>query len=513
LIPGRRTVVVMAEGEGEVKGDALTPDRISKLVEPTMSAEARRALATGWAEWDFALGDKGTVRGTAELRLGLMHATLSLERCNSRLERQKAPVAAEPPPTRIDPREAARAAREADREATHGEADDEARSVRTPLKTVPPAPMAMTIPEAGLSSGSSAEMDQLLVALVELRGSDLHISTGAPPMMRIDGELKPMPGRAVLSAEDMQRIVWPIIPRRNREEFSKLHDTDFSYELSGRSRFRGNLFVDMRGMGAVFRVIPTKIVAASELGIPKEVLELCKLPKGLVLVTGPTGSGKSTTLAAMMDWINDNRHDHVITIEDPIEFVHKNKKCLINQRQVNEHTLSFKSALRAALREDPDVVLLGEMRDLETISIAIETAETGHLVFGTLHTSSAPATVDRIIDQFPAGQQNQIRVMLADALKGVISQTLCKKVGGGRVAALEILFGTPAVANLIREGKIFQIPSIMQTGRKSGMRLLNDSLLDLVKRRVVAPEEALNKALDKSGLLGAYRENNIQVSA
>jgi twitching motility protein PilT len=229
-----------------------------------------------------------------------------------------------------------------------------------------------------------------------------------------------------------------------------------------------------------------------------------------VLVTGPTGSGKSTTLAAMIDYVNEQRTDHVITIEDPIEFVHTNKKCLINQRQVNEHTQSFKSALRAALREDPDVVLLGEMRDLETIAIAVETAETGHLVFGTLHTSSAPGTVDRIIDQFPAGQQNQIRVMLAESLKGVVSQTLCKKIGGGRVAALEVLIGVPAVANLIREAKIFQIPSIMQTGRKIGMRLMNDSLLDLVKRRIVAPDEALNRALDKQGLLGAFRENNIQ---
>jgi twitching motility protein PilT len=259
----------------------------------------------------------------------------------------------------------------------------------------------------------------------------------------------------------------------------------------------------------VFRVIPSKILTVNDLALPRELLPLCNLPKGLVLVTGPTGSGKSTTLAALVDYINDTRQDHVITIEDPVEFVHKNKKCLINQRQVGEHTKSFKAALRAALREDPDIVLLGEMRDLETISIALETAETGHLVFGTLHTSSAPATVDRIIDQFPSNEQNQIRVMLANSLKGVISQILCKKRGGGRVAALEVMFGVPAVSNLIRESKIFQIPSIMQTSRNIGMRLMNDSLLNLVKEGLIEPSEAMAKANDKAGLEIAFRQHNI----
>jgi twitching motility protein PilT len=489
LIPGRRTVVVMAEGESEVRGDTLTPDRIANMIEPVLTPEARRSLASGWAEWDFPLGDKGLVRATAELKLGLVHVKLSLERCVLGAPRAMAPEPQPPPPAALE---------------------DDTAPLRGPLKTVPPS--ASEIPEAGLSGGSTLEIDRLLTDTLDLRGSDLHVSTGAVPMVRVDGELRPLPRHDVLTADAMQRIIWPIVPRRNREEFSKLHDTDFSYELGGRARFRGNLFVDLHGMGAVFRVIPTRIASASELGIPKEVLDLCHLPKGLVLVTGPTGSGKSTTLASMLDYINERRTDHVITIEDPIEFVHTNKKCLINQRQVNEHTQSFKSALRAALREDPDVVLLGEMRDLETIAIAIETAETGHLVFGTLHTSSAPGTVDRIIDQFPAGQQNQIRVMLAESLKGVISQTLCRKIGGGRVAALEILIGVPAIANLIREAKIFQIPSIMQTGKKLGMRLMNDSLLDLVKRRVVAPEEAMNRALDKNGLLTAFRENNIQLA-
>jgi twitching motility protein PilT len=248
------------------------------------------------------------------------------------------------------------------------------------------------------------------------------------------------------------------------------------------------------------------------MGLPKEILQLCHLPKGLVLVTGPTGSGKSTTLSALIDYVNRNRTDHIITVEDPLEFVHENKKCLINQRQVGEHTDSFKDALRAALREDPDIVLVGEMRDLETVAIAIETAETGHLVFGTLHTSSAPSTVDRIIDQFPADRQQQIRVMLSESLKGVISQVLCKKIGGGRVPVLEVLIGTPPVANLIREAKIFQIPSIMQTGKKYGMCLMNESFADLVKRKVVEPQEAYAKAADKTGLLNMFRKNGIDTS-
>jgi twitching motility protein PilT len=309
----------------------------------------------------------------------------------------------------------------------------------------------------------------------------------------------------------MQRMLMPIVPERNREEFERTHDADFAYELPGRARFRVNIFVDLRGMGAVFRVIPTKILTVDDLGLPKELLTLCHLPKGLVLVTGPTGSGKSTTLAALIDYINRNRSAHVITIEDPIEFVHPNKKCLINQRQVGEHTDSFKRALRAALREDPDIVLLGEMRDLETVSIAIETAETGHLVFGTLHTSSAPSTIDRIIDQYPPEQQNQIRVMLSSSLKGVISQMLCKKVGGGRVAALEVMFAVPAIANLIRESKIFQIPSIMQTGRKLGMQLMNDALLKHAKDGVISAEEALAKSYDRATLTTLLQQNNVAV--
>jgi twitching motility protein PilT len=268
--------------------------------------------------------------------------------------------------------------------------------------------------------------------------------------------------------------------------------------------------MDRYGMGAVFRQIPMEIVTAEKLGLSKEVLDLCFLSKGLVLVTGPTGSGKSTTLCALVDYINRHRKDHIITIEDPIEFVHERKQCLINQREVHIHTKSFANALRAALREDPDIVLVGEMRDLETISIAIETAETGHLVFGTLHTTTAASTVDRIIDQFPADRQAQIRTMLASSLKGVLAQTLCKKVGGkGRVAAMEVLFVTSAVSNLIREGKIFQIPSVIQTAKGQGMVLLNDALFKLVVSGLVSPEEAYIKAIDKSNFVALLKTRGI----
>lgn len=344
-------------------------------------------------------------------------------------------------------------------------------------------------------------LDKLLATLVELGGSDLHLSSGVVPMMRLHGDMVPLPGvNLVLTSEHILLMCDEIAPAKNRQEFRETNDTDFAYEIPGLARFRVNVFRDRRGVGAVFRQIPHRIMTLEELGLPDCVKNLCMLSKGLVLVTGPTGSGKSTTLAAMVDYINENRQDHIITIEDPIEFVHENKRCLINQREVFSHTESFKKALRAALREDPDIVLVGEMRDLETVAIAIETAETGHLVFGTLHTTTAVSTVDRIIDQFPADRQEQIRMMLADSLKGVIAQILLKRKGGGRVAAYEILLGTPAVSNLIREGKTFQIPSIMQTHKRLGMRLLNDHLAELVRSGVVELEEALAKSQDKEGL-------------
>jgi twitching motility protein PilT len=466
LVPGRRTIVVLPQGESEVKGEPQTSERIEQLVVPVMTAAARRALASGWAEWDFELEGKGAVRACAERKVGLLHVSLFLDRV---------PQSEESP----------------------------SKAQRSPaLPTQPPLPPEKQIYDGGLSGGSTAEIDRYLTQMIESRASDLHISTNAFPMLRIDGEMRAASSQK-LSAEAVQRVLLPIVPPRNREEFQKTHDTDFAYELEGRARFRVNLFVDMHGMGAVFRIIPSKILTVEDLNLPKELLPLCQLPKGLVLVTGPTGSGKSTTLAALIDYINKTRHAHIITIEDPIEFVHQNNKCLVNQRQVGEHTDSFKRALRAALREDPDIVLLGEMRDLETVSIAIETAETGHLVFGTLHTSSAPSTIDRIIDQFPPEQQAQIRVMLAGSLKGVISQMLCKKV----------MLSVPAISNLIRESKIFQIPSIMQTGRKLGMRLMNDSLLSLVKEGTISTDEAFSKSYDKATLQTLFQQNNIPFQA
>src|SRR5712692_3119238 len=307
-------------------------------------------------------------------------------------------------------------------------------------------------------------------------------------------------GAPPLAIELLELMLLAIMPDRNRQEWRETGDSDFAYEITGLARFRVNAARDRRGPLAVFRVIPAQVVTVDQLGLSKEVQQLCHLSKGLVLITGPTGSGKSTTLCALIDLINRTRTDHIITIEDPIEFVHENKQCIITQRQVGVHTQGFKAALRAALREDPDIVLVGEMRDLETIAIAIETAETGHLVFGTLHTTTAASTVDRIIDQFPADRQAQIRVMLSESLKGVISQTLCKRLAGGRVAAREILLSTPAISNLIRESKTFQIQSMMQIGKAVGMVTLNDALLELVTKKLVAPEEVYAKAIDKAGM-------------
>ena len=357
-------------------------------------------------------------------------------------------------------------------------------------------------------------IDSLFMAMCTSGASDLHLSCGVPPLVRKDGSIQPLDATAAaLTPESMVALLDPITPDTNKAEFEERHDTDFAYEIPGLARFRANMFMDRKGRGAVFRVIPSQILTAEKLGLSQAILNLCALHKGLVLVTGPTGSGKSTTLCAMVDYINRNRHDHLITIEDPIEFVHQNQRCLINQREVHNHTDSFKNALRAALREDPDIVLVGEMRDLETVAIAIETAETGHLVFGTLHTTTAASTVDRIIDQFPTDRQAQIRVMLSESLKGVIAQNLCKKTGGGRVAALEVLIVTPAVGNLIREGKTFQIPSLMQVGKSVGMVSLNDALFDLVQKKMVAPEEAYAKAVDKAGFEALLKRANLPLKA
>jgi twitching motility protein PilT len=337
------------------------------------------------------------------------------------------------------------------------------------------------------------DITQLLTFTVQEGASDLHLSSGEPPMLRIHGDIKRL-DQAPLTRDDVHNMAFDVMGDLQRRLFQERLDIDFSFELGELARFRVNVFMQRKGEGAVFRTIPTKVVTLEELGMPPILKEVCKRERGLVLLTGPTGSGKSTTLAAMVDHINENWECHILTVEDPIEFVHSAKKSLINQREVGPHTQSFANALRSALREDPDVILVGEMRDLETISLAMTAAETGHLVFGTLHTSSAPKTVDRIIDAFPAGQQNQIRAMLSESLEAIVTQTLCKKKGGGRIAACEILVGVPAVRNLIREGKIHQIPSTMQTGQKMGMQTLDMSLQDLVARGLITKEEAQLKS-------------------
>ena len=345
-----------------------------------------------------------------------------------------------------------------------------------------------------------AAIDRLFNKLVELGGSDLHLSVSMPPMVRKDGEMVAIEGESPLEHESLLRDLMEITPERNKEEYNDCSDSDFAYALEGVGRFRANIFEDRKGVGAVFRIIPEEILTAEQLSLPEGVLKLCQLPKGLVLVTGPTGSGKSTTLAGMIDYINKNRRDHILTIEDPIEFTHHNQQCLVNQREVHTHTESFARALRAALRQDPDIVLVGEMRDLETTRIAIETAETGHLVFGTLHTSTAASTVDRLINQFPADEQEQIRLMLSGSLKGVIAQTLLKKKGGGRVAALETLIMTSGIAANIRDGKTHQVESMMQMGKKEGNRLLNDSLQELVRKDIVEAKDAYLKSVNKDDM-------------
>lgn len=346
-----------------------------------------------------------------------------------------------------------------------------------------------------------AQIDQFLKVLVEQGGSDLHLTVGSAPVMRVHGHLQRIKFRE-LSQTDMEALVYEIMEEDWRISFVEDMDYDFAYEIEGLARFRANVFWQRKGLGIVMRTIPEKIMSADDLGLPEAVRRLCMLTKGLVLVTGPTGSGKSTTLAAMVDLINDSRSDHILTIEDPIEFVHPNKKSLVNQREIRTNTKSFANALRAALREDPDVILVGEMRDRETIELGITAAETGHLVFGTLHTNSAPKTVDRIIDVFPAEEQEQIRSMLAESLKGVIAQVLLRhKNGKSRMAAMEIMVGTSAIGNLIRENKIHQIPSIIQTGKKDGMQLLDQHVLEFLMQQMITPEEAYMKANNKQAFL------------
>ncbi len=342
-----------------------------------------------------------------------------------------------------------------------------------------------------------AQIDAFFQMLHELGGSDLHLSSGSQPVVRISGEVQRVKYKS-LDHDEIKLLLYEITPAHKIKEFEETGDIDFAYEVPNLARYRANFFMQRRGVTAVFREIPEKILTVEELGLPKICTDLAMLPKGLVLVTGPTGSGKSTTLAAMMDYANKNRKDHILTIEDPIEFVHEPQSCLINQREIGRDTKGFKAALRGALREDPDIILVGEMRDLETIELALEAAETGHLVFSTLHTISAGKTVDRIIQVFPANQQEQIRAGLAESLRAVIAQNLFKRIDKpGRVACLEILIGTSACRNLIREAKTHQINSVIETGKQFGMRSLDEGILELLNKKIIDPNEAYSKAVDK----------------
>ena len=344
------------------------------------------------------------------------------------------------------------------------------------------------------------DIGELLAFGVKNGCSDLHLSAGLPPMIRVDGDVRRI-NVPPMDHKEVHDMVYDIMNDKQRKDYEEFLECDFSFEIPGLARFRVNAFNHNRGAGAVFRTIPSKILSLEQLGAPKIFENIADYPRGVVLVTGPTGSGKSTTLAAMVNHKNDTEYGHILTVEDPIEFVHESKKCLVNQREVHRDTLGFNEALRSALREDPDVILVGEMRDLETIRLALSAAETGHLVFGTLHTSSAAKTIDRIVDVFPAEEKDMVRAMLSESLRAVISQTLLKKKGGGRAAAHEIMIGTPAIRNLIRENKIAQMYSAIQTGQQFGMQTLDQNLTELLKRNVVSKEEARSKAANKDNFL------------
>jgi twitching motility protein PilT len=340
------------------------------------------------------------------------------------------------------------------------------------------------------------DIAELLAFSVKHNASDLHLSAGLPPMIRVDGDIRRI-NVPVLDHKTVHALVYDIMNDRQRKDYEEFFEVDFSFEIPGLARFRVNAFNQDRGAAAVFRTIPSKVLTLEELNCPGVFKDICDNPRGLVLVTGPTGSGKSTTLAAMMDYKNDSEYGHILTIEDPIEFVHQSKKCLINQREVHRDTLGFAEALRSALREDPDIILVGELRDLETIRLAMTAAETGHLVFGTLHTSSAAKTIDRIVDVFPAGEKPMVRSMLSESLRAVISQTLLKRIGGGRVACHEIMVGTPAIRNLIREDKVAQMYSAIQTGQAFGMHTLDQGLQDMVAKGLINRQDAKALAVSK----------------
>jgi twitching motility protein PilT len=498
LLFGSGTPVRIRTGTTEkvILDKEVRTDQILKLLEPISSGRDAELAEDGEVEFDYN-SPSGLVNVRTRKAGDRMTATITPASAEaSAVVDDEAPMdimsqmseapEPEPPPARAAPASAPSAP------AAAG---------------LPSAKPSVTLPRKG-----PFQIDKILRTLVENGGSDLHLTAGLRPMFRKDGDIQQLPGwNQVLSSDTIESWMLEVTYDGPRKLFAETNDADFAHEIPGIARFRMNLFRDRSGVGAVMRTIPSKVLTADQLGLPPVIRTFCELPKGLVVVTGPTGSGKSTTLAAMVDLINKSRADHIITIEDPVEFVHQSQKCLVNQREVHTHTKSFAAALRAALREDPDIVLVGEMRDLETVHIAIETAETGHLVFGTLHTNTAPSTVDRIIDQFPTDHQAQIRVMLSESLKGVVSQTLCKKIGGGRCACLEILVVNNAISNLIREGKTFQIPSIMQTGKGQGMQTQIDAMIALVKSKTVSPNEAYNKAVDQVQMKAALERSGFRL--
>jgi len=514
LLPDEPVTLIKDGKPRKVSKQPLTDQHIYALMVEVAPPEAADKIdQRSETEFDYA-GANGLVRVRIVPEAGRLTAVISAIRRPSQ-EQATPPVAASPAEGDVTAKRPAGAPppAPAPKAATPAKPPRASVIAAAPMVDSPVATPGELPGEFASSEFQAAEqkLGKLLRALVQSHSSDLHLRVGEPALFRTHGEIKRQSGTP-LSVNDLELLVLSIMPERNRGEWKETGDTDFAYEISGLARFRVNAARDRKGPVAVFRVIPAKVVTVEEMGLSDEVQKLCYLKKGLVLITGPTGSGKSTTLCALIDLINRTRTDHIITIEDPIEFVHENKKCLITQRQVHVHTESFKSALRAALREDPDIVLVGELRDLETIAIAIETAETGHLVFGTLHTTTASSTVDRIIDQFPADRQAQIRVMLSESLKGVISQTLCKKTGGGRVAAREILLTTPAISNLIREGKTFQIPSIIQTSKKLGMLTLNDALLELTEKKLIDPDEAYVRSVEKSGMVASLKAKGFKLT-
>jgi len=518
LLPDEPVTLVKDGKPRKVSKQPLTDQHIYALLVEVAPSESADHIDNG-TETEFEyIADRGMVRVRIVPEMGRLTAVVSPKERSAPAEAVAAapPAPAPAPAAQRAPAAAAGAAAPAGSKPPRGPASTAPAAAPPPVEA--PAPRSAAAPP-GLPADFAAAQYQaaertlgdLLRALVQSKSSDLHLRVGEPPLFRTHGEMARQSAGPV-TTQQLELMLLAIMPERNRTEWKDTGDSDFAYEIAGLARFRVNAARDRKGPLAVFRVIPAQVVSVEQLGITKEVQQLCFLTKGLVLVTGPTGSGKSTTLCALVDLVNRMRTDHIITIEDPIEFVHENKKCLITQRQVGVHTDSFRSALRAALREDPDIVLVGEMRDLETIAIAIETAETGHLVFGTLHTTTASSTVDRMIDQFPADRQSQIRVMLSESLKGVVSQTLCKRVSGGRVAAREILLTTPAVSNLIREGKTFQIPSIMQTSKQLGMVTLNDALIDLVEKKEISPDEAYMKSVEKTGLQASLKAKGHKVT-